>query len=147
MRAMLIAVLALAGACASPQQPAEPAPANASLAQSIRADLAALERAFAAPGVVAAALGEAADLGDGLIIRPLELIEDSRCPANVQCVWAGRLRVRADVDGAVRELTLGEALETPRGTFLFAVASPGAWAQWPEAEVARPAYRFGFRRA
>lgn len=145
MRAMLIAVLTLA-ACASPQQSAEPAPADSSLAQSIRADLAARERELAAPGVVAAGLGEAADLGDGLIIRPLELIEDSRCPANAQCVWAGRLRVRANVAGVVRELTLGEAAQTPRGALVFAAASPGAWAQWPETEVARPAYRFGFRR-
>jgi len=142
MRVFFLAALMLA-ACATAPAPDTGASA---LAQSIRADLDALERELAAPGVVAAGIGQVADLGDGLSIRPLEVIEDSRCPANVQCVWAGRLRVRAEAAGAVRELTLGETLETPRGTVLFAVASPGAWAQWPETELPRPAYRFGFRR-
>lgn len=147
MRAMLLAVLTLAVACASPQQEAEQqAPTGSALAQLIRADLSQLERALAAPGVSPASLGEAADLGDGLIVRPLELIEDSRCPRNVECVWAGRLRLRADVSGVMRELTLGEALETPHGPVLLAVASPSPWAQWPAAEIARPEYRFGFRR-
>ena len=85
----------------------------------------------------AAGVGETADLGEGLTVRPLELIEDSRCPANVACVWAGRLRLRADVSGMERELTLGEPLETPHGALLFAVASPSAFAQWPEHEIAR----------
>ena len=55
-----------------------------------------------------AALGELAVL-DGIGVRPLEVLEDSRCPASVQCVWAGRVRIRAEVSGAgSRELTLGE---------------------------------------
>ncbi len=147
MRALLIAVLTLATACVPAQHNAEPAPASSSLAQSIRADLSELDRELAAPGIAAARVGAAADLGGGLIVRPLEVIEDSRCPRNVECVWAGRLRLRADVAGTVRELTLGEALETPHGAVLLVVASPSPWAQWPEEEITRPAYRFGFRRA
>ena len=37
-----------------------------------------------------AGLGQAGEV-NGLRFRPLEVIEDSRCPARVQCVWAGRL--------------------------------------------------------
>jgi hypothetical protein len=141
MRALLLAALTLA-ACA-----AGAPPEAGGLAPQIRADLSRLDAELAAPGVVAAGLGEIADLGAGLTIRPLEVIEDSRCAANVQCVWAGRLRLRADVSGVERELTLGEPLQTPNGAVLLAVAKPGAWRDWPEAELARPAYRFGFRRA
>lgn len=142
MRALILAAFTLA-ACAS----APPAgTAGSQLAQDIRADLSRLDSELAAPGVSAAGIGETADLGGGLVVRPLEVIEDSRCAANVQCVWAGRLRVRASVNGAERELTLGETVQTPNGAFVLAIAKPGAWADWPASEVPRPAYRFGFRR-
>ena len=40
------------------------------------------------------------------------VVEDSRCPINARCVWAGRLVVRTEIDGAAgaetRNLTLGE---------------------------------------
>lgn len=36
----------------------------------------------------------------GVTITPLEVLEDSRCPADVQCVWAGRVRVRATLETA-----------------------------------------------
>ena len=93
-----------------------------------------------------AGINETADLGNGLTVRPLEVIEDSRCAANVQCVWAGRLRLRANVSGSEVELIAGQPLTTPRGVVVLAVVKPGAWAEWPEREVPRPAYRFGFRR-
>ena len=32
---------------------------------------------------------------DGPIIKPIAVIEDSRCPAEVQCVWPGRVRIKA----------------------------------------------------
>ena len=41
-----------------------------------------------------AAIGQSAVVG-GLVIRPLAVLEDSRCPASVQCVWAGQVRIRA----------------------------------------------------
>lgn len=141
----LIALLLLAACAQTP--PAPPSNGGSELAQHIRADLARLDAELAAPGVLAAGLGETANLGGGLTVRPLAIIEDSRCAANVQCVWAGRLRVRANVSGAERDLTLGEPLQTAHGVVVLAVAKPGAWAEWPEAEIARPAYRFGFRRA
>jgi hypothetical protein len=143
MRAILFAAFALA-ACA--QGGGATTPPQSELARLIRADLDNLERELRAPGIVSAGLNETADLGGGLTVRPLEVKEDSRCAGNVTCVWAGRLVIRANVSGVERELTLGQPLETPQGTVMFAVARPGAWHEWPENEVAKPAYRFGFRR-
>lgn len=31
----------------------------------------------------------------GVKVVPLEVLEDSRCPADVQCIWAGQVRLRA----------------------------------------------------
>lgn len=142
MRAMLFAVLML-GACASP---AAGGASQTPLPEHIRMDLEQREAALRAPGVVAAAIGETADLGAGLRVRPLEVLEDSRCPQNARCVWAGRLRVRVAIEGAgEREVILDEAaVETPRGSFALVAASPGPWTDWPEG--AKPPYRFGFRR-
>jgi hypothetical protein len=144
MRAILFAAL-LAAACASPAGGA--GPGQAPLPQHIREDLAQRDAALAEPGVVAARIGETADLGGGLHVRPLEVLEDSRCPQNARCVWAGRLRLRVQVEGVGdREVTLDEpAVETPNGAFSLVAVSPGPWTDWPEAQ--RPAYRFGFRKA
>lgn len=149
MRIILLLALALA-ACAHPQQEAPP-PTNApasELAQQIRTDQRRLDAELAAPGIVAAGLNESADLGGGVSVRVLELIEDSRCPVNVTCIWAGRLRVRASITGAGdRELTLGEPVQVNRREILLAIAKPSPWSDWPTAELgARPPYRFGFRR-
>lgn len=147
MRALLIA-LALA-ACAQPSPPATteaPAPSS-DIAQRINADLARLDTELSAEGIVAAGIGETADLGSGLTIRPIDVKEDSRCPADVDCVWAGQLVLLADVSGTERELTLGAPLETPQGTVLLAVARPYPFHNWPTAEIGEPPpYRFGFRR-
>ena len=52
-------------------------------------------------------LGEEARLGD-LSVRPLRIVEDSRCPASVQCVQAGtvRLAVRLSDRRGTREVLL-----------------------------------------
>lgn len=143
MRAFLISALLLAGCASAPA--AEPPAAN--LPQHIREDLAQRDAALAEPGIVAVRVGENANLGDGLVVRPLEVVEDSRCPQNARCVWAGRLRVRVAVEGVgEREVILGEeAVQTPRGAFQLVAVSPGPWTDWPEG--AMPAYRFGFKRA
>lgn len=143
MRAFVFAALMLA-ACASPG--AGGTPGTAQLPEHIRMDLEQREAALREPGVVAVGLNESADLGGGLLVRPLEVLEDSRCPQNARCVWAGRLRVRVAIDGVgEREVILDEAAtQTPRGAFALVAASPGPWTDWPEG--AKPPYRFGFRR-
>ncbi len=35
---------------------------------------------------------------NGLRLRPLAVVEDSRCPINARCVWAGRLILQVEVD-------------------------------------------------
>ena len=44
----------------------------------------------------------------GLRVRFVELVEDSRCPAGTNCVWAGnaRIKVRVAKSGRSEELTL-----------------------------------------
>lgn len=144
MRAFLISALLLAGCASAPA--AEPPPA-ANLPQHIREDLAQRDAALAEAGVVVARINQSADLGQGLIVRPLEVVEDSRCPQNARCVWAGRLRLRVAVEGVgEREIILSEeAVQTPRGAFELVAVSPGPWTDWPEG--AMPPYRFGFKRA
>lgn len=39
----------------------------------------------------------------GTTIGVLELVEDSRCPVDVQCVWAGTVRVRTSIDALSRD--------------------------------------------
>jgi hypothetical protein len=142
MRAFVFAALMLA-ACAAPT--GGTSPDISQLPQHVREDLAQRDEALRAPGVVAAGIGETADLGNGLRVRPLEVIEDSRCPQNARCVWAGRLRLKVGVEGVgEREVTLDEAaVDTPRGNFSLVAVSPGPWTDWPEEQ--RTPYRFGFR--
>lgn len=144
MRAILFAAFALA-ACASPAGGGGSTPAP--LPQHIQMDLDQRAEALRAEGVVAAGIGQTADLGGGLRVRPLEVLEDSRCPQNARCVWAGRLRLRVNIEGVgERELTLDEAAtQTPHGAFALVAVSPGPWTDWPQEQ--RPAYRFGFRRS
>jgi hypothetical protein len=60
-----------------------------------------------------ARLDQATRVG-ALVVTPRAIVEDSRCPINARCVWAGRAIVRADVAGSgwheARDLTLGERI-------------------------------------
>ncbi len=98
-----------------------------------------------APGGPTAAMGEIAAVG-GLRIRPIELLEDSRCPALVRCVWAGQVRVLVDVtrsDGAhqQRDLTLGRPENIDWGTLTLADVQPPKLAP---GSTDPSAYRFTF---
>ena len=72
-------------------------------------------------------LGQAGDFGL-ITVRPLQVVEDSRCPVGTQCVWAGRLRLRAEVATPSgrheRTLTLGEQQQITGGVLEFKEASP-----------------------
>lgn len=37
----------------------------------------------------------------GATVTPLEVLEDSRCPVDVQCVWAGTVKVRATLESGL----------------------------------------------
>lgn len=62
-----------------------------------------------------AALGQPTRAGR-LVVTPMKVVEDSRCPRNVQCVWAGRVIVTTRIDGAgwqeSTDMELGRAHST-----------------------------------
>jgi hypothetical protein len=87
-----------------------------------------------------ARFGETVKIGP-MLVQPVALIEDSRCPAGVQCVWAGRLRITAKVDGSPRQLTLGEKSAELQGPLTLVEATP---TPAKDAPVAPAQYLFGF---
>lgn len=82
---------------------------------------------------------------NGVSVRPVRLIEDSRCPANVQCVWAGRLIVRAEIIGGnwrqTRDLELGKPQPIADGILTLVAAAPQKAAP---GQVEPGSYRFTF---
>jgi hypothetical protein len=46
-----------------------------------------------------AMLGQATRVG-AVVVTPMQVVEDSRCPMNARCVWAGRLVVSTRIDGS-----------------------------------------------
>jgi len=80
---------------------------------------------------------------DGPRVRPLALIEDSRCPMNARCVWAGRVRLSARIgNGPARELTLGEPVQVADGSLELVEVTP---ARMTGDGVKPKDYTFGFR--
>ena len=93
-----------------------------------------------------AAIGETVTV-DGPQLTVVELLEDSRCPADVQCLRAGDVRVRVAVHlGAgdrTLDLTLGEPMQVADGALELVSVQPG---RMVAAEAIAPAaYRFSFR--
>lgn len=91
------------------------------------------------------ALGQVA-MVDGPEIMPVEVIEDSRCPANARCVWAGTARVKAiwlrPTGNEEVELTLGQATALADGALTMTSVLP----KKPETGVvAKEEYRFSLR--
>lgn len=111
--------------------------------------LAACTTAPAPPqdGIARAALDEKVFV-DGPHVTPLAVLEDSRCPINARCVWAGqvRLSIRVHLGSGDRdmEITSGKPLPVADGTLELVEVEPKPMAG--EGKAIRPAdYRFGFR--
>lgn len=91
-----------------------------------------------------AALGQVATV-NGLWIRPIEVIEDSRCPTQVRCVSEGRLVLRARMNGPgwtqIRDFELGvpQAVDYVHVTLIAAEPQKAA----PD-EIDPDSYRFTF---
>ena len=96
-------------------------------------------------GLTSARMGETVHVG-GPRVTPLKLIEDSRCPQGVQCVWAGRVRISATISTPTmkltRELTLGEPFAVADGMLTLAEVGPS---KARDTAIAAIDYRFGFR--
>lgn len=99
-----------------------------------------------------ASAGPTAGLGEtitinGLRIRPIRVVEDSRCPAQVRCVWAGRIIVDTEISGAAsyqrHNLELGKPsrLATVPMRITLIAAEPGKVAV---SEIPPNAYRLTF---
>ena len=73
------------------------------------------------------ALGQTGDFGP-VDLTPISVDEDSRCPANVQCIWAGQVRVKVLVEPAGADhavfATRGQPLGVDGGTLLLEQVSP-----------------------
>lgn len=92
------------------------------------------------------ALGQAVTVGS-IVATPIAVVEDSRCPINARCVWAGRLVVTTRIDGPgwrdTADLTLGEPWSTHDVVLALTSGEPGRMAG-EGAETPMDAYRFTY---
>ena len=82
----------------------------------------------ALPDAANVAIGQRA-YADGPLIQPVAVIEDSRCPVGVACVWAGRVRVkmlwlRPNGEAQPLEAVLGEPTPIADGTITLESVHP-----------------------
>ena len=80
-----------------------------------------------------------------VVVTPRKLVEDSRCPVNARCVWAGRVILKAQIDGDgwrdTADLTLGEGYETHGVPVRLVTATPERTTREQPDETQ---YRFAF---
>ncbi|MDG5748515.1 hypothetical protein P8Q88_10010 [Qipengyuania sp. XHP0207] len=81
------------------------------------------------------------------ILKPLAVTEDSRCPVDAECVWAGKLVVSTRITAThwtqTAPLTLGEPYEVMGRTYELVEATPDRRAT---GTIGSGDYRFVFAR-
>ena len=86
---------------------------------------------------------------NGPRVRADRIIEDSRCPIDVQCVVAGRLIVAATVSGGgwskQVDLTLGVPVDIADGKLTLVKAAPARRADQQQRKPLSYRFRFTFR--
>jgi hypothetical protein len=97
-----------------------------------------------APEGTAVPIAEGVHVGD-LVAVPQVLLEDSRCPMNARCVWAGRVVLSTRIYGPDFDetvpLTLGEPYASHNTSITLASVLPE---QQAGEEIPVPFYRFAF---
>ena len=92
-----------------------------------------------------AMLGQPTRVGR-LVVTPLRIVEDSRCPINARCVWAGRAIVSTRIDGAGWRETTSMELGRPYITHGLGIqlssVEPGKMAG---TQTPSSAYLFGYQ--
>ncbi len=67
--------------------------------------------------------------GLNVSLTPLEIVEDSRCPSDVQCIWAGTVKVRTKIESALGSsemvLELGQSVTTEAEEITLLEVWPG----------------------
>jgi hypothetical protein len=96
-------------------------------------------------GIARAGLGERVYV-DGPYVTPLEVLEDSRCPMNARCVWAGRTRLTVKIDlgsrSETREISSEQPIQVADGQLSLVEVQPDLMAG--EQPTPQKPYRFGF---
>lgn len=96
-------------------------------------------------GMATLRLNEVATFPNGLAMRPIAVLEDSRCPENARCVWAGQVRVSVRITSGMglseQVLTLGDTVTTEAEEISLVGVSPGTLAG---REIADADYRLTF---
>jgi hypothetical protein len=79
------------------------------------------------------------------VVTPMRVTEDSRCPINARCVWAGRVVLETRIDGhgwrQTQPLVLGEPHTVRDVTVTLTEVSPG---HTTDRRVTSAEYRFRF---
>ena len=95
------------------------------------------------------AIGEPQEAGQhegDLVVTPLAVLEDSRCPIEAECVWAGRLRLNAQLqlghEIITVELDSGNPMKINGGTLRIAEIASESSVQL--APIQPSDYSFGF---
>lgn len=82
---------------------------------------------------------------DGPRVTPIKVIEDSRCPMNARCVWAGRVVLRVKVEGGAWkrtiDLTMGQPVQVADGGLTLVSVTPD---KRTDVAIKARDYRFGF---
>jgi hypothetical protein len=121
-------------------------PALALLAASAGTSQVFVVEPLLAPEGTAVPLGTAVQVGD-LTAKPLQVIEDSRCPENARCVWAGRLLVRTNLASAEGSETAVLTLGVPHVTYGATITLVGGRPKkQANRATAAATYRFTFRQ-
>lgn len=123
--------------------------ATLSICLAASAACATSEERPAPPGCRSAdcvAIGEMQRLAADLVVTPLEVIEDSRCPIEAECVWSGRVVLRSQLDLGHETITTNldsiEPLTINGGTLTIAEVAPEMSNKW--IPIQPEDYRFGF---